>query len=298
MNLTHTAIVKRAGFTLIELSIVLVIIGLLIGGVLVGQDLIASARVRAQISQIEKIKSAINTFQVKYNALPGDIAEPNASGFGFLPRGTDPALGDGNGIIMGKCYNSPPCTCGHCLATGETGMVWRDLSTALLIEGSFNTANWNAPATVAPELLFPKAVIGRENFISIWNKNYNTVTTPKLHFQISSINAPIASFHIAAEPALTVREAYNIDEKIDDALPQFGKVRALYFTNLIDVYFPIWAAGGGSIGASGAANVPNTTAVPGTDITCYDNNNVVGVKKYSLGQNGGNGINCAVSIIW
>lgn len=289
----------KKGFTLIELSVVLVIIGLIIGGVLVGRDLIANAGVRAQISQIEKFKSAINTFQVKYNALPGDIAEPNASGFGFLTRGTNPGLGDGDGIIMGKCYNTPECTCGYCLATGESAMVWRDLSTALLTEGSFNTANWNAPAAVNQELLFPKAVIGRENFISIWNKNYNNTMPRKLHFQISSIITPVTSFHLAAEPALSILEAYNIDQKIDDGLPQFGKVRALYFTNLLtDIYLPLWAAGGGTVGARGAGNDPNTAAVPGTDITCYDNNNVVGIRQYSLAQNGGNGINCALSITW
>ena len=57
---------KSAGFTLIELSIVLVIIGLIIGGVLVGRDLIAAAQVRAQISQIEKYQTAVNTFRGKY----------------------------------------------------------------------------------------------------------------------------------------------------------------------------------------------------------------------------------------
>jgi prepilin-type N-terminal cleavage/methylation domain-containing protein len=64
----------RAGFTLIELSIVLVIIGLVVGGVLVGRDLICAAELRAQISQIEKYNTAVNTFYGKYGGLPGPLA--------------------------------------------------------------------------------------------------------------------------------------------------------------------------------------------------------------------------------
>ena len=89
----------KSGFTLIELSIVLVIIGLIVGGVLVGQDLIRAATVRAQISQIEKFNTAANTFFGKYGYLPGDIKDPEASNFGFAPRGPMPGEGDGNGLI-------------------------------------------------------------------------------------------------------------------------------------------------------------------------------------------------------
>jgi prepilin-type N-terminal cleavage/methylation domain-containing protein len=88
------------GFTLIELSIVLVIIGLIVGGVLVGQNLIDAAAVRAQISQIEKYNTAANTFRGKYGYLPGDIPNPYAAQFGFLPRGTYKGQGDGNGVIQ------------------------------------------------------------------------------------------------------------------------------------------------------------------------------------------------------
>lgn len=66
---------NQHGFTLIELSIVLIIIGLIVGGVLVGQDLIKAAELRKVISEVETIKTAINTFKVKYNALPGDFSE-------------------------------------------------------------------------------------------------------------------------------------------------------------------------------------------------------------------------------
>ena len=74
------------GFTLVELSIVLVIIGLIIGGVLVGRDLITAATVRAQIAQIEKYQTAVNTFRGKYGYLPGDIPDPAVTQFGGAGR--------------------------------------------------------------------------------------------------------------------------------------------------------------------------------------------------------------------
>ena len=59
------------GFTLVELSIVLVIIGLIVGGILTGKDLIRAAELRSVQSDKEKIVTAINTFELKYNCLPG-----------------------------------------------------------------------------------------------------------------------------------------------------------------------------------------------------------------------------------
>jgi prepilin-type N-terminal cleavage/methylation domain-containing protein len=58
---------RAAGFTLIEMSIVLVVIGLIVGAIMVGQNLIAAAAIRAQITQIEKYNSAVNTFRGKYD---------------------------------------------------------------------------------------------------------------------------------------------------------------------------------------------------------------------------------------
>ncbi len=81
----------KAGFTLIEMSIVLVIIGLIVGGILVGQNLIRIAENRAFVSQLEKYNTAVNTFRNKYACLPGDCA--NATSFGFAYNG------NGNGLI-------------------------------------------------------------------------------------------------------------------------------------------------------------------------------------------------------
>ena len=79
----------------------LVIIGLIVGGVLVGQDLIRAAEVRATISQIEKYNTAVNTFRGKYDALPGDIS--NAAQYGFVARAGTQGRGDGN-VLHSKYF--------------------------------------------------------------------------------------------------------------------------------------------------------------------------------------------------
>src|SRR4051812_10469894 len=88
-----------SGFTLIEMSIVLVIIGLTVGSVLVGKDLLAAAAVRAQITQIEKYQTSVNVFRIKYNAIPGDMTADQASQNGFLSRPGTVGKGDGNGLL-------------------------------------------------------------------------------------------------------------------------------------------------------------------------------------------------------
>ena len=83
------------GFTLIEIAIVLVIIGLLLGGVLKGQELITGARVRNLISQQDGIKAAFFGFQDRYRALPGDYAAANTN----INNVCATCNGNGNGRI-------------------------------------------------------------------------------------------------------------------------------------------------------------------------------------------------------
>ena len=127
---------KESGFTLVELAIVLVIIGLIIGGVLVGQDMIKSAEIRSTIGQWESFNSATNVFKDKYRYIPGDINGTRAAEFGLLARAGTAGLGDGNGLLS---------ACGVLAADGllagcETLLFWRDLNTMNLLDGYFQVA--------------------------------------------------------------------------------------------------------------------------------------------------------------
>jgi prepilin-type N-terminal cleavage/methylation domain-containing protein len=136
---------NNIGFTLIELSIVMVIIGLLIGGILVGKDLISAAGTRAVISQINKYDAAIYYFKGKYGFLPGDY--PQATTY-LSPITTN---GNGDNQIYLSNYSLPIpfcqmgcCPGGNCMlnptnvgSTSELPLFWQHLSLAGLIEGNF-----------------------------------------------------------------------------------------------------------------------------------------------------------------
>src|SRR5476649_1788794 len=90
---------QQSGFTLVEIAIVLVIIGLLLGGILKGQEMIVQAKVKNSISDFSGVSAAYYGYQDRYRAIPGDDIGAN--------RWTTPAATPGNGdrILTGK-YNT------------------------------------------------------------------------------------------------------------------------------------------------------------------------------------------------
>lgn len=135
----------KSGFTLIELSIVLVIIGLIVGGVLVGQDLIAAARVRSQISQIQQYQTAVNTFKIKYAYLPGDMPPTEKTNYGFTVHatGNNPIYGaSGNNVIDGSGYSFNAAG-----FTVEPNTFWINLYEAGLFEFKPLLADLNTDST-------------------------------------------------------------------------------------------------------------------------------------------------------
>lgn len=306
MPCTFSKSLNSAGFTLIELSIVLVIIGLVTGGVLVGRDLIDAAAIRAQISQIEKYQTAVNTFRGKYGYLPGDMPDPTATQYGFQPRGSAGGQGDGNGIIedFQSGYDQPTDPLGQC--EGETGVFWNDLSTAGLIDGGFNKAsetstclpyNMTDPTQIA--LFIPKAKLGNSLSVFVWSGGAAlTIVGPlpgwnhRNYFglaQVTALNCGGGGWGaFCSNPTMTVQQAYAIDKKIDDGLPLLGKVQALL-------------AGGNGYQAGGAGYDGPNGAVPGQAFpntipsSCYDNgNNASSPFQYTLNPNAALQ-NCALS---
>src|SRR6476659_8851859 len=121
---------KQNGFTLIEIAIVLVIIGLLLGGVLKGQELITAARVRNLAAQLDGVKIAYLGFQDRYRALPGDY--PNATAGANIPGPTGAATK--GCLIAGTCANGKIDDGGE----GESILAWHQLARAGFIIGSYD----------------------------------------------------------------------------------------------------------------------------------------------------------------
>lgn len=291
---------RRSAFTLIEMSIVLVIIGLLAAVIVIGQDLMNAAAARAQISQIQKYQAAVHTFQNKYGFLPGDIPNPTAPMFGFASRGNYAGEGDGNGLMEGVDHNASNVN-GGLHQTGENIMFWVDLSTAGLIDGGFSTAtpttNYATALTGSViDAYLPQAKVGGVNYIYVmsggWQDGDWGTSNGTNYYglsQVTSIGGTGCEPCLFSKAGLTVQQAYNIDSKIDDGLPLTGNVLSAYINS--DNWY--WAEGTYHAYMNAAAP---TSAIGGSTTTCFDNgNNANNPMQYSLKQTGGTGMNCALT---
>lgn len=223
---------RSSGFTLVELAIVLVIIGLLAGGVLVGRDMIRAAELQSLLADHRSFLSAVTTFHDRYRALPGDM--PNATAFWGTAGGT------GTGAACFNVESTSTATCNGNndgvvnYPAGATGAdVWRwgerfaaakHLANATLISGTYTgrtdsttaaftlTAGKNVPpAKLAGgywEIIYSTTSAGTPNF---WPNTFGHNTTPS-----STLWSP-----------LTPGEAYSLDTKADDGKPATGTINAL-----------------------------------------------------------------------
>ncbi len=280
------------GFTLIELSIVLVIIGLIVGGVLTGRDLIAAAAVRAQISQIERYNTAASAFRDKYGCLPGDLSSPLATQFAFYTAGSIrpgvAGLGDCNGLIQG--YSTGIASMDDYIMTGEPMMFWEDLASAHMLDAGFSSYATGGFGGIgqglgSPDAYIPAAKIGNGNYVVVnsgglhANSYYGIPGNGQNYFNIivpSLING--GGGCQTCNAGLSVKKAYDIDKKIDDGLPGSGRVQAMFVGSNYSYY-------GGAVDWSPNASSPSST-------TCFDTTS----NQYSLTQNNGSGVNCGLSI--
>lgn len=260
---------RHRGFTLVELSIVLVIIGLIVGGVLVGQDLIKASEIRSQISQIQKYQTAAQAFKLKYGGLPGDLS--SAAAYGFAARGSSTGQGDGDGLIKGGAGH------GYDAGYGETVLFWRDLSEANLIDGAFSVATAAvSPGTISGATLsgyFPPAKIGENNWIYAFsggigdNDGFNYIGISG-NDQIQSG----WSWQAASRRGFQVWKAHSIDTKVDDGMIFGGKVTGMRLNG-------------------GQTTAPYTTGSGGPTV-CSDRPSGAGPQLYALDIDQGTNPTC------
>ncbi len=269
----------QRGFTLVELAIVLVIIGLIVGGVLVGQDLIKAAEINATTSQIEKYNAAVNTFRGKYNGFPGDISTPGS--FGLSGTG-----GNGNGIIEAGPAASGAGSCTNIYGLGgETALFWNHLSaTNLIPDGVTTISAYTTTTAIAAGSLndtyLPAARLGVSNRINVFSfagRNYYGLSNFR--------STTAATCALATVAALSPLQSFQVDSKIDDGNAMTGMV-----VSVNDFTAPITVAGGAPGGTMTAtacyANAAGTTS--GTAYTQGQYNTAPDVNA--------NGLNCQLRL--
>jgi len=234
------------GFTLVELAIVMTIIGLLIGGILKGQELIENSRIIATVSQVKAYEAAMTTFEDIYGAVPGDMLDAGThllgctgvNGANCNPVVTCKACGGGNGSVglnswssianwqvSSTATNLPPSS-----TEDENWLFWTHLQLAKLITG-VSTAALDTPTTYAWGITHPAAKVG-DGFWVGYDTGGPGLGSPQAAG--TGITGAILAFTTSpgslsttasAQPLAPARAA-QLDRKMDDGKPATGDVQA------------------------------------------------------------------------
>lgn len=214
-------------FSLVELSIVLVILGLLTGGILAGQSLIRSAELRSVATEYQLIISSTQSFRTRYLATPGDME--NATRFWgeinadpatckqTAATGTSTCNGNGNGQISGTSA-----------ASNEIFRFWQHLANAGLIKGNYTGISSDVSNSSAWEASADNSYVSRigNNNILWWTYYFGNRSSSFNLFDGSYENSLQLGKQASGSPYdafATPTEIWSLDTKLDDGRPGIGR---------------------------------------------------------------------------
>lgn len=211
---------RQKAFSLVELSIVLVILGLLVGGILAGQSLIQAAELRSVATKQDQFRTAIAAFRDRYFALPGDMSNAT-SVWGDQATGTSscasaatadgtPGTCNGNGDgYLGSTGNQDP--------EGYRG--WQQLALAGLISGSY-TGYINGAGV--PGVNLPASKVGKGSGYMLLYRQGGAYTIYGYSGNFIKLGTSLYSDMFGE--VLTGEDTWNIDTKTDDGRPATGRL--------------------------------------------------------------------------
>ena len=247
---------EKGGFTLVELSIVLVIIGLLIGGILAAQSMISTAKINAQVQQIGQFDAMVLNFKTRFNYLPGDAPQFGGDGDGVIEVSAGWGGGDDSTVVF-AC---------------EIANFWNNMdpvdyvySPNTCVVGTGAKANYSGSTKKVP-----LSKIGQTNSFFIAtaltiNKTTADKTNPENYYAIlesSQAQTTILDgrYYFASTSATNSSsspvELLALDQKIDDGVANSGNI----LSGSIGTGGPGVIAGAGGIFASPAAGLCSSGA--------------------------------------
>jgi type II secretory pathway pseudopilin PulG len=234
-NFRHKTSTLEAAFTLVELAIVIVIIGLLVAGVMQGQALIEQAKINRTITDVQSYDAAAVTFRSKYNAIPGDFnkagivwGEVSANCTTEAGTGTQTCNGNGDNMVY---YHDQPN--GH-----ESLRFWQHLSNAKLVKGSYTgvrvlSGNCNTSYCVERNVNVPPSAVNASIIGFFYTRNH-TWTGKPVPRHVYTISIPYVASSLEQRwwgPLFTPEQQLMFDTKFDDGKPFQGRIVDMSHTN-------------------------------------------------------------------
>ena len=203
---------RQKGFTLVELAIVMIIIGLLIGGILKGQELIGNAQVTSTVAQMKGIDAAASTFRDSYNALAGDFANATGANAKLATCVAPCQNGDGDGRLDVNVGAAPA------LAANEGVAFFNQLRAANLLGG------FDGTAVLAFGQALPTASIGGGYTAGDSRNGVTYFTAAELRSGVYIVLTGGPAVAAAGTGIATTAQAARIDRKMDDGRSNSGIV--------------------------------------------------------------------------
>ncbi|NJO14232.1 MAG: prepilin-type cleavage/methylation domain-containing protein [Thioploca sp.] len=216
---------KQAGITLVEIAIVLVIIGLLLGGVLKGQEIITNAKIKNLENDFNGITAAIYSYQDRYRALPGDDKRADKR-FGTTIIGSK--LGNGNGKIEGAFNDKVTDGIDGGDSSAESRYFWLHVRSASLIKGEALASDG--------KIYLPSNAFGGIIGVSSEGSNSSAIYKP----------ASMSGIYVGFSQ-IPVNVAVIIESRSDDNIPNKGSIQTdstagtdyTVMTEQINMYFTL-----------------------------------------------------------
>lgn len=216
----------RKAFSLVELSIVLVILGLLTGGILAGQSLIRASELRSITNDLTKYVTTAHSFRDKYFQLPGDIS--NATKFWGEADADGPTCKTTSSSGVLTCNGDGDGRIEYGTSTSNEGFrYWQHLASAGMIEGTYigiegSSGNvvHSIPGTNVPRGRITTSGPSWYYYSSEPSNSYTGTVGNVMFYGITQGTSVTNGVFIKAE------EQWNIDTKMDDGKPAYGRIRS------------------------------------------------------------------------